>query len=68
MRKDDAQPLTLGFERAGDAGETDQWNNIVISLSLLNWRGRGQVPWLTRFESSAMHLLVIILPRISNHS
>jgi len=33
MRKDDAQPLTLGFERAGDAGETDQWNNIVISLS-----------------------------------
>ena len=32
-RKDDAQPLTLGFERAGDAGETDQWNNIVISLS-----------------------------------
>jgi hypothetical protein len=32
-RKDDAQPLTLGFERAGDAGETDRWNNIVISLS-----------------------------------
>jgi hypothetical protein len=33
-RKDDAQSLTLGFERAGDAGETDRWNNIVISLSL----------------------------------
>jgi len=96
-RKDDAPSLTLGFERVGDARETDRWNNILsfrqnpslppslplslslsLSLSLywtgeegdkcLGWGGSYRVPWLRRFVSSALRLLVSILPRISNHS